>query len=101
MSTDAANKNKYAGQRRKVETPHVPIKGLRIAAELSIEALIAKIKVVTDREYTKGAISGIENGHRGASPDLLAALERVYKLPPGFISTTYKPRSRRAAEEAA
>lgn len=99
--TASSTGGKYAAQRKKVVTPHVPIKGLRLAAGLSIDALIAKLSVYTDREYTRGAISAIECGHRGASPELLAALERVYGLEPGFISTDYVPRSRRRTDSAA
>lgn len=95
--------SKYAKQRNKVVTPHVPIKGLRIAAGLTIDALAAKVAVFTEKTYSRGSISAVELGHRGASPELLAALERVYGLEPGFIVTEYQPRSRRtvAKDEAA
>lgn len=99
MSTQTPQK--YTQQRKRVTTPHVPIKGLRIAAGLTIDQLAAKLAVYTDRPYTRGAISAVELGHRGASPELLAALERVYGLDPGFISTSYEPKSAGRRQAAA
>jgi transcriptional regulator with XRE-family HTH domain len=99
MSTNPPQK--YTKQRKKVVPPHVPIKGLRVAAGLSMDQLIAKLAVVSDRTYTRGAISAVELGHRGASPELLSALERVYGLDPGMISTTYEPKTSGRREVAA
>lgn len=77
--------------------PHVPIRYLRIAAKLTIDDVIARISAETGHAYSRGAISAVENGHRGASSDLLQALELVYDLPPGAIDTAYTPRLRRTS----
>lgn len=43
------------------------------------------------RPFTKGALSGIENGHRGASTETLRALEVALDLYPGALTTDYAP----------
>lgn len=63
-----------------------------MAAGLAIDDVIAAIESETGRRYTRGAISAIENGHRGASSEMLEAFEVAYKLPIGSISTDYVPR---------
>ncbi|MGE2733793.1 helix-turn-helix domain-containing protein [Mycolicibacterium vaccae] len=93
---------RYQTQRKPKTSPHVPIKYVRLAAKLSIDEVIARIEDRTGRRYTRGAISAIENGHRGASSEVLEALEEAYELPLGAISTDYVPRAprgRRATEE--
>lgn len=81
--------------------PHVPIKYVRLAANLSIDDVLARIKEETGRLYTRGAISAIENGHRGASSEILEALEIAYDLPVGSISTSYIPRPPRVKRSQA
>jgi transcriptional regulator with XRE-family HTH domain len=75
--------------------PRVPIKYIRLAANLSLDAVIARIRQKTGRTYSRGSISAIENGHRGASAEILRALELAYSLPLGTISTDYVPRAQR------
>ena len=75
--------------------PRVPIKYIRLAANLSIDAVIARIHQQTGRTYSRGSISAIENGHRGASSEVLRALELAYRLPLGSITTEYVPRAPR------
>lgn len=55
--------------------------------------LIAKIAEETGHRYSRGAISAVENGHRGASVELIEALEIAYGLPVGSIEVNYKARS--------
>lgn len=67
--------------------PHV-----RLIAGITLEALLDRIEEETGRRYTRGALSAIENGHRGASAELIGAIEAAYGLPPGAIDTDYRPR---------
>jgi hypothetical protein len=87
--------SKYRGQRGTKVPPHVPIKYFRLAANLSIDAVIARIHAETGRTYSRGSISAIENGHRGASSEILEAMELAYCLPLGSILTDYVPRAPR------
>jgi transcriptional regulator with XRE-family HTH domain len=86
---------KRENQRKAKLPPRVPIKFIRLAAHLSIDAVIARIHQHTGRTYSRGSISAIENGHRGASSEILEALEVAYSLPLGSISTDYVPRGPR------
>ncbi|WP_280320184.1 helix-turn-helix domain-containing protein [Nocardia wallacei] len=73
---------------------------MRLIAGITLEALLDRIEEETGRRYTRGALSAIENGHRGASAELISAIEAAYGLPRGAIDTEYKPRheaSRRTA----
>ncbi|MDV6275408.1 helix-turn-helix transcriptional regulator [Rhodococcus erythropolis] len=81
--------------------PYVPVRYLRIAAKLTIDETIARIRDETGHSFTRGAISAVENGHRGASAELLRALEIAYDLPPGVIDTTYRPRAHRSNGDGA
>ncbi len=55
--------------------------------------LIARIEQETGHRYSRGAISAVENGHRGASVELIEAMEIAYGLPVGAIQVNYKARS--------
>ncbi|WP_411815537.1 helix-turn-helix domain-containing protein [Gordonia sp. SND2] len=67
------------------------VKHLRLAAGLTIADVLSRIEEKTGQTYTKGAISAVENGKRGASAELLTALEEVYGLPARSITTDYTP----------
>jgi len=82
----------YDQQRRKVTPPHVSLHDLRLATGITIDALCERIADVTGKKPTRGAISAIENGHRGASVELLTAIAGAYGLPAGAITTEYQPR---------
>lgn len=84
----------YDKQRAKVTPPHVSLADLRAATGMTIDKLIEKLEEVTGRRYTRGTISAIENGHRGASIDLLDALAVAYGMRPGAVTTNYEPRRR-------
>lgn len=92
MSSSIAAKRRYSEQRQKQTPPHVSLKTLRVALGLTLDEVAVRVEEVTGDKPTKGALSGIENGHRGISAELLAALERALNLEPGSITTTYKPR---------
>lgn len=51
----------------------------------------------TGAPFSRGALSGIENGHRGASAQTLAALAVAYGLRSDAIRTDYVPREREDA----
>ena len=72
--------------------PHISLRHLRVVAGLTIDALISRLEQESGRKYTRGALSAVENGHRGASAELIKALEVVYGLPTGAIDTDYTPR---------
>lgn len=46
---------------------------------------------------TRGALSAIESGTRGASDLMLTALARAFALPDDALMTDYEPRKRDAA----
>jgi hypothetical protein len=89
--------NRYARQRSKVVPPHVTVGDLRVALGMTIDEVISRIEKETGRTVTRGAISAVENGHRGASDELLRSLEIAYGLHDGAITTTYRPRAGRNA----
>lgn len=99
MTQASKGRSKYHDQRELKVPPHVPIKYIRLAAKLSIDDVIAKIETETGRRYTRGSISAIENGHRGASFEILEALEAAYSLPVGAISTNYAPQAPRTKKQ--
>lgn len=73
----------------------MPVKYVRIAAGLTLEDVSIKIAETTGRRYGKGTLSAIESGMRGASSEVLEALEVAYNLPVGSIKTDYAPRAPR------
>ncbi|WP_083213339.1 helix-turn-helix domain-containing protein [Mycobacterium malmoense] len=87
--------SKYQNQRKSKTPPHVPAKYVRLAAGLTLEAVAARIKAQTNRQYSVGAISAIESGTRGGSPELMEAYEAALGLPPGTIRIDYIPRAPR------
>lgn len=91
---------RYARQRNPKVPPHVSIAVVRRLSGLTLDEVCDRVQEITGDRPTKGALSAIENGHRGASAQLLAALEGAYQLPDGSISTTYRPREAASAEVA-
>lgn len=78
---------------RRVTPPHVSLKSLRRACGLTIDELAARVETTTGRKApSRGALSAIENGVRGASGQLLADIAAAYGLAPEEITTTYLPR---------
>lgn len=95
-------RERYADQQeRPTKTPpHVPLAALRSAVGLSIEDLCKRIQEETGSKPSRGTISAIENGHRGASAAMLVALARAYGIADDAISTDYEPRVRDLGESA-
>lgn len=89
--------NQYARQRTRVTPPHVALGDLRAACGLTLDQVCERFTEATGKELTRGSLSAIENGHRGASAGVLAGLEVAYGLRSGAIDTTYEPRIRGAA----
>lgn len=96
--------NAYENERnrKRVTPPLVPLAAIRSALGLTQEALCVKVSAVTNETFTKGALSAIELGYRGASAETLAALEVALRLPAGSLVVGYQPtHARRKHEEAA
>lgn len=92
----------YDKQRRKVQPPAAPLAALRSALGLTQTHVCQGVEAITNKTFTKGALSAIENGHRGASAETLAALEVVLRLPAGSLVVNYEPsHDRRKSEDAA
>lgn len=83
----------YRNQRERKTPPHIPLKVLRDALGLTLDQARELAREKGGVDLTRGALSGIENGHRGASAPTLAALEAAYGLPAGSLTTDYTPTS--------
>lgn len=91
----------YDAQRPKVTPPHVGLAGLRKSHGLTQAAVAEQITAITDTPFNPNSLSLIEGGHRGASPEVLAALARVFKLEVSDLLLDYEPsHSRRKMAEA-
>lgn len=90
----------YSKQRKPKTPPHVSLRALRRASGLTLEQVAAAVSEVLGETVTvnRGTISAIESGLRGASTDMIAALEVAYGLEPGDLTTTYEPRARALAD---
>lgn len=88
--------SKYDTQRERRTPPHIALPDVRYISGKTLDEVCAAASEVLDRPLTRGALSAIENGLRGASPKVLAALEVAYGLRPGSLVTDYEPRSREA-----
>ena len=96
------NRTKYDQQRRRVTPPHVPLVAVRNALGLKQVDVAAEVSRILGKSFTKGGLSAIENGHRGASAETLAAIEIALGLRDGDLVTDYTPtHSRRRADEVA
>lgn len=89
-----ANNRGRKPQREKLVPPHASLVVIRKLMHLSLDDVAARIEEITGRRPTRGALSAIENGHRGASNEMLSDLERAYGLEPGSLTTAYRPRTR-------
>jgi transcriptional regulator with XRE-family HTH domain len=80
-----------------VTPPHVALSDLRAAAGLTLDAVCERLEEATGITLTRGALSAIESGTRGASAPILAGLSIAYGLRPTAITTNYAPRAREVA----
>lgn len=87
----------YGNQRRRRTPPHISLGDLRAVSGKTLDQVCEAVAEELGKPFTRGALSAIENGHRGASAPVLAALEVAYGLRPGALNTTYEPRNRSTA----
>ncbi|MDV8066421.1 helix-turn-helix transcriptional regulator [Rhodococcus sp. IEGM 1366] len=92
MKTKPTERRRYENQRGLKPPPYVSIKSLRKVSGLTLDQLAMRIEQITGDLPTRGALSAVENGHRGASAELLQAIEQAYGLEAGSIDTQYRPR---------
>jgi transcriptional regulator with XRE-family HTH domain len=73
----------------------VKIATLRKVAGLTLQAVCDHINAefAFPKPVERGTISAIENGHRGASAQMLEALASAFGIHPSEIDTSYQPRS--------
>lgn len=83
--------------RSPVSSPHVPLAVLRKKLRLTLEQVCQRIYEETGMRPERGTLSAIENGHRGASAQMIEALALVYDIDPSLIDTAYSPRNRQGA----
>lgn len=95
MPARTINSPRRTPKRTRRVPPHVPLGALRRVAGLSLDQLAKRMAEETDCAPGRGTLCAIESGDRGASLDILHALELVYGLPDGTISTTWEPRAPR------
>ena len=88
--------------------PHVSLQAYRLALKKidpegrwDLDDICDRVEETNGDRPARGTLSAIENGVRGVSAELLAALEAAYKLPRGSITTDYTPRTTPAASDVA
>lgn len=81
----------YDKQRPRRTPPHVSLADLRAAMGLTQDAVCQKVAARTNKTFTKGALSAIEQGHRGPSAETVEALESALGLKPGALKLDYEP----------
>jgi transcriptional regulator with XRE-family HTH domain len=101
MPARTINAPRKTAKRKRRPPPHVPIGALRLAAGLSLDALAKRMAAETDCAPGRGTLCAIESGDRGASLDILHALETVFGLPDGMITTSWEPREPRGKSGSA
>lgn len=89
-----ATRHQLTNQRAKVTPPRIALGDLRAAVGITLDELVQRIEDTSGLKTTRGAISAIENGHRGASAALLQSIALAYGLRPDAIGTEYVPRAK-------
>lgn len=94
--------SKYEKQRARVIPPHVSIKTLRKVSGMTLEQVCFRMNqfLETPDRVKPGTLSGLENGHRGASVELIESIEYAYGLNQGELTTAYLPRQTRDLADA-
>lgn len=90
----ANHQTKYANQRDRVTPPHVSLSVLRRACGLTLDQVCERIEEYTGKPFSRGSLSAVENGLRGASQEVIEGLAHAFDIKPEEIDTQYKPRSR-------
>lgn len=95
-------KSEYDDQRPKVAPPQVGLADLRKSHRMTQTAVAEQVAAIIDKTFNSGSLSLIEGGHRGASAEVLAALEQVFGIGAGSLVVTYEPsHDRRKGRDAA
>lgn len=98
MTSTATGRGRYSAQREKRQPPMVGMADLRRALGLTLDQVCARAREDDPSiTLTRGALSAIESGTRGASDRVLVALALAYGLTPGALRTDYSPRRGEAA----
>lgn len=84
-------KTEYDKQRDKVEPPRIRLADLRRSHRLTQAEVAAQVAAIIDKPFVAGSLSLVEGGHRGASAEVLSALEQVFGLGPGSLVVDYTP----------
>lgn len=85
---------KYDTQRERRTPPHAPLGQIRAALGLTMDQVRERM-LEQGVPLTRGGLSAIENGHRGASTEVLDALAVALGMTEGALTTAYEPRTRR------
>ncbi|QWY79506.1 helix-turn-helix DNA-binding domain protein [Gordonia phage BoyNamedSue] len=90
--------SKYRNQRKPVAAPMV---SLAVARKLSGKTLQDVCDHINrefqfEKRVERGTISAIENGHRGASVEMLVAIASALRITADDIDTQYVPRRGRS-----
>ncbi|CPR89721.1 helix-turn-helix domain-containing protein [Mycobacteroides abscessus] len=93
----AKKASRYMSQRVKTPVPMVPLSVARRTKGLTLQAVCDHInnEFSFSKPVERGTISAIENGHRGASVQMLAAIASAIGIESAEIDTQYEPRQRR------
>ncbi len=91
----------YGDRRPKVTPPVIGLADLRKSHKLTQADVAQAVAAVIDKPFNAGSLSLIEGGHRGASAEVLAALEQAFSLGAGSLLVAYKPSHDRRKEPAA
>lgn len=83
-------KNEYTDQRPKVNPPQLGIAALRKSHRMTQAEVAKQVASIIDKPFLAGSLSTIEGGHRGASDEILRALEQVFGLATGDLAVNYE-----------
>jgi len=95
------SRTEYDKQRPKVTPPHIGLAALRKSHRLTQAQVAEQVEAIIDDKFRDTSLSLIEGGHRGASSQILRALEQVFGLAEGDLVVTYVPSHTRKRGAAA
>lgn len=81
----------FLNQRPKVQPPQISLAVLRKSHRMTQAAVAEQVAAIIDKPFYSGSLSTIEGGHRGASEEILRALEQVFGLATGDLTVIYVP----------
>lgn len=87
--------------RPRMQPPFVDLASVRRLVGLTQTDVCAKVEAVIGKTFTKGALSAIETGQRGASPEVLAALQTALGIHAGDLQTAWEPSHSRRKRDVA